>query len=254
MGRKPIIAGNWKMNKTVAEAVQLAKGICAGVQGVEDVEAVLIPPYIDITEVLKVVDGTDVTVGAQNCYWVNEGAYTGEIAPKMIKEAGCTYVCIGHSERRTIFGETDEIINQKIKAAIEEGLLPILCVGELLEQREAEQTLEVVKTQLEAGLKDVSVEDAKTIVIAYEPVWAIGTGKVATPEQAQEVHKYIRELLVNIFDEETANVIRIQYGGSVKPDNVVEIMSQEDVDGALVGGASLKADSFCELVKRSSKQ
>ena len=251
--RKVLIAGNWKMNKAPAEAEELAEGIRAKVGNITRIDIVICPPFPALSAVYEKIKESHIKLGAQNLFWEREGAYTGEVSALMLKEMGCRYVIIGHSERRTIFAERDETINKIVKAAIAEGLLPILCVGELLEQREEEKTFEVVKTQLKKGLVDVSLEDAKTIVIAYEPVWAIGTGKVATPQQAQEVHKYIRELLVNIFDEQTADLIRIQYGGSVKPDNVEEIMAQKDVDGALVGGASLKADSFIELVKKSSK-
>jgi triosephosphate isomerase len=251
--RKPIIAGNWKMNKDVSEAIELAKGIKEQIKDVKDVEAVLVPPFIDISEVLKITEGSNVSVGAQNCYWVNEGAYTGEIGPKMLKTLGCKYVVLGHSERRSIFKEDDDTINKKVKSALSEGLLPILCVGELLEQRESEQTFLVIEKQLKEGLKDVATEEMLKIVIAYEPVWAIGTGKTASPEQAQEVHKYIRDLLIELYNASVADSIRIQYGGSVKPDNVEGILSQPDVDGALVGGASLKAYSFAELVKKSSK-
>ena len=251
--RKPIIAGNWKMYKNVEESTELASQIKKGLSGMKEVEVLLCPPFTSLRDVSEIISNTEIKLGAQNCYWLNEGAYTGEVAPRMLKSAGCQYVIIGHSERRAMFGETNQTVNKKVLLALKEGLNPIMCVGERLEERENKKTFDVVKSHVEGGLKDIKKEDMLSIVIAYEPVWAIGTGKNATPEQAQEVHKFIRELLTGMFDKTVARAVRIQYGGSVKPDNIEGIMKEADVDGALVGGASLKSDSFVELVHKTSK-
>ncbi|NQT23433.1 MAG: triose-phosphate isomerase [Candidatus Omnitrophica bacterium] len=250
--RIPIIAGNWKMHKTVDESIELTNAIKRSIYEIEDVETVLCPPFTSLSDVNEMIMDTNIKLGAQNCYWLNEGAYTGEIAPKMLKSVGCAYVIIGHSERRAMFGETNETVNKKIVAALKEGLKPIMCVGEKLKEREANKTFDVIKDHVEGGLKGIAGEDMKNIVIAYEPVWAIGTGKIATPKQAEEVHKFIRELILKMYDKSVAEALRIQYGGSVKPDNVEGIMKEADVDGALVGGASLKADSFADLIKKTN--
>ncbi len=246
--RTPIIAGNWKLNKTRMEAQALAKGIVEQTQDSQGVDIVLCPVYTALETVGQVLTGSQVKLGAQNVFWEESGAFTGEVSSSLLKDAGCTYVIIGHSERRQYFGETDETVNKKLKAALAAGLVPIVCVGETLEEREAGKVEAVVGSQLRGGLTGLSDEDFAKIIIAYEPVWAIGTGKTATPEQAQEVHAFIRAQLGQLAGKATADVIRIQYGGSVKPDNVKELMSKEDIDGALVGGASLKADSFAALV------
>jgi len=251
--RKKIIAGNWKMNKTLDESKELAEAVKKGISGISDVESALCPPFTSLTEVAKVLEGSNIGLGAQNCYWLESGAYTGEVAPSMIKSTGAAYVIIGHSERRGLFNETNESVNKKVKAALDAGLLPIMCVGEKLEEREKNRTFDVVKSHVEGGLKGINENDAKKIVIAYEPVWAIGTGKNATPEQAEEVHAYIRGLLKDLYSDDVADTVRIQYGGSVKPSNVEGLMGHKDIDGALVGGASLEADSFIELVKKTSE-
>ncbi len=247
--RTPIIAGNWKMNTVVEDAKALVQELKTLVSDVTDVEIVVCPPFISLTTVAEVIRGSNIGLGAQNLYWEKSGAFTAEISAPMLKSTGCTYVIIGHSERRAYFHETDETVNKRIFAALDEGLRPIVCVGETLEERESNKTFEVIKRQIAGGLANLSTEHMKTVVIAYEPVWAIGTGKTATPEQAQEVHAFIRKLLAEMFGDTTAEETRIQYGGSVKPNNVTTLMSQADIDGALVGGASLKADSFVQIVK-----
>ncbi|MGE5197693.1 MAG: triose-phosphate isomerase [Deltaproteobacteria bacterium] len=249
--RKTIIAGNWKMYKTVTEAIELASGLKRELFSLEgrDIEIVLCPPFTALTEVSEVIADSNIRLGAQDMHWEDEGAFTGEISGKMLKDAGCAFTVIGHSERRQYFGETNETVNKKIKAALKYGLTPIVCVGETLGEREKGLTLDVLKDHVQNGLKEINAEDAIKIVIAYEPVWAIGTGKTATPIQAQEAHKYIRGLLSKLYDKESAQDIRIQYGGSVKPENITELMKQPDIDGALVGGASLSVDSFARIVK-----
>lgn len=247
--RIPVIAGNWKMNKTVGESLDFIKAIVPLVKDVEGkCEVVLGAPFTSLGAMGEALKGTNVELSAQDVYWEKSGAYTGEVAPGMLKDVGCQWSIIGHSERRAYFGETDETINKKAFALYEEGLKPIICVGELLEEREAGKTNDVVSTQIRGCLKDIPADKMKQTVIAYEPVWAIGTGKAATPEMAQEVHAMIRALLAELYGEELASSIRILYGGSVKPSNVSELMGQEDIDGALVGGASLEADSFNALV------
>ena len=247
--RKPFIAGNWKLNKTVAEALELANGLKKQVADVKDVDIVVGPVFTALQPVAESLKGSNIAVAAQNCYPENTGAYTGEVSPLMLKDVGCRYVIIGHSERRQIFRESDDFINQKIKAALAEGLEAIFCIGETLEEREADKTWDVLKTQLRDGLKDLSQDDMKKIVIAYEPVWAIGTGKTATGDQAQEAHAYVRGQVKELLDQATADAVRILYGGSVKPDNVDGLMAKPDIDGTLVGGASLKADDFARIVK-----
>lgn len=249
MSRKPIIAGNWKLQNTIRESIDLVTGLKRELADVIDVEIVVCPVFTAIASVVDSVVETNIGVGAQDVYWEEKGAFTGEVAPGMIKEAGAQYVIVGHSERRALFGETDQTINKKIRASLNADLTPIVCVGEVLEEREANKTLEVVETQVRGCFEGFSAEEIAKCVIAYEPVWAIGTGKTATPDQAQEVHKAIRAIVQSIAGDEVAAGIRIQYGGSVKPDNVATLMGQEDVDGALVGGASLDTDSFSKIVK-----
>jgi len=250
--RKPIIAGNWKLNKTPNETIALIEEIKPLVSGIDNVDVVVCPTYTSLNVASFLIKESNIKMGAQNLFWEKSGAFTGEISGEMLKELGCDYVIIGHSERRQYFGETDESINKKVFAAFDAGLTPIVCVGETLEEREAGKVEEVVIGQLKGSLKDLNAKDHGTIIIAYEPVWAIGTGKTATPEQANEVHMMIRKALAEIFDQETADNIRIQYGGSMKPENVKELMEQSDIDGGLIGGASLKAESFAELIKFNS--
>ncbi len=247
--RRFIIAGNWKMYKTITEAIELANGLKRELMDCTSLDIVLCPNYIALEEVQEVVYGTSIKVGAQNVFWQKEGAFTGEVSAAMIKDAGCDYVIIGHSERRQYFAETNETVNKKIAHVLEHGLIPIVCVGENLKERESDKTFQVVEDHVKGALKGFTKEQLKDLIIAYEPVWAIGTGKTATPEQAQEVHKFIREIMTKLFDEEFSGNIRIQYGGSVKPENVKDLMSRADIDGALVGGASLKVDSFVEIIK-----
>ncbi len=253
--RKTIIAGNWKMYKTIKEAIELANGLKRELFKInsEAVDVVLCPPFTSLSEVSEVINETGILLGGQDLYWEDEGAFTGEVSGKMLKEAGCDFVIIGHSERRQFFGETNESVNRKIKAALANELTPIVCVGELLKDREAGKTFEVLDNHVKGALSGLSPEEALKIVIAYEPVWAIGTGKTATPEQAQEVHKYIRGLLHKLYDQEVSAELRIQYGGSVKPDNIADLLNNSDVDGALVGGASLKVDSFSDIVKKAAE-
>ncbi len=247
--RTPIIAGNWKMHNTIAEALDLVRDLKAAVADAQGVEIVVAPVFTALHAVARELEGSNIAVASQNVYWEEKGAFTGEVAPGMLKEAGCTLAIIGHSERRQYFGETDETVNRRVKASLAAGLTPIMCVGETLEQREAGSTMQVVETQVRGGLEGLSADDAAKIIIAYEPVWAIGTGKTASPEQAQEVHAAIRGIVAGIAGQGVADGIRIQYGGSVKPDNVDELMAKPDIDGALVGGASLKSDSFARIVK-----
>lgn len=249
--RKPFIAGNWKMNKTIKESVELVNDLKRELSDVEEVDIVICPVFTALSEVSDLTIDSNIGLGAQNVYWQESGAFTGEIAPSMLKDAGCQYVIIGHSERRKYFGETDEIVNKKTKAALAAGLLPIVCVGEVLEEREANKTIEVVEGQLKGSLAGLISENLSKIVIAYEPVWAIGTGKTATPAQAQEVHKFIRDWLSKNYSSEVSQKLQILYGGSVKPSNIKELISEEDIDGALVGGASLDSASFIGIVKNS---
>ena len=249
--RKLIIAGNWKMNKTVAESLDLANGLVRELKEVKEVDIAICPPFTALSEVSKAVIDSNIRLGAQNMSQNGYGAHTGEIAAGMLKEFSTKYVILGHSERREYQRESDELIAAKAKAAHEAGLKPIVCVGEQLEERESGNTENVVGTQVRGSLAGLTTEEMLGTVIAYEPVWAIGTGKTATAEQAQEVHSFIRNLLADLFDADTAKAVRIQYGGSVKPDNARELMSQPDVDGALVGGASLDVRIFYELIKNS---
>ncbi|RRR71584.1 MAG: triose-phosphate isomerase [Candidatus Viridilinea halotolerans] len=246
--RTPIMAGNWKMYKTVNEAVELVKGILAGLGDLAGREALVCPPYTALYAVRPLLVGTQLALGAQDIHHAPEGAFTGAIAAGMLCDVGCRYVIIGHSERRQFFGETDASVNQKIRAALAAGLSPIVCVGELKSERDSGQAETVVATQVSGGLVGLSAAEAARLVIAYEPVWAIGTGDTATPADAQAMHAAIRTMLSDQFGAATADGLRIQYGGSVKPDNVDELMAQPDIDGALVGGASLKADSFLRII------
>ena len=241
MARRRIIAGNWKMNMTPSEALALVETLKPLVNN-PDVDVVYCVPAIDICPVVEAVKGTNVEVGAENMYIEEKGAYTGEIAPAMLVDAGCKYVIIGHSERREYFNETDEFLNKKVLKALEHGLTPILCCGESLEQREAGVTLDWIRLQIKSDLQGVTADQAKGIVIAYEPIWAIGTGKTATSDQAEEVCKAIRDLIAEIYDTDTAEAIRIQYGGSMNAGNCAELLAKPDIDGGLIGGASLKAD------------
>lgn len=245
--RKPIIAGNWKMNKTVAEGLDLINGIKA--QDLDSqVEALVCVPFTLLTEAKKALKGTDIKLGAQNMYFEESGAYTGEISPAMLEEIGVDYVILGHSERRQIFGETNEIVNKKIQAALRHGIKPILCVGESLEEREAGREVEVVTGQLEESLKGIGAEDMEKLVIAYEPIWAIGTGKTASSDDANKMLGDIREKLSSLYGQDVKDRVRLQYGGSVKPATIKELMDKPEVDGALVGGASLKVDDFTKLI------
>ena len=247
--RTPVIAGNWKMNKTVADAVALAEELKSRLEDVQDVHIVVCPTFLALNSVAETLAHSTIGVGGQNMYWEESGAFTGEVSGEMLKEAGASYVIIGHSERRQFFGETNETVNRKVRKALEIGLTPIMCVGETLEEREAGDMETVVSSHVTEGLADISNDDARRVIVAYEPVWAIGTGKTATPEQAQAAHEFIRGKLAEVFSNDTAAAMIIQYGGSVKPANVKELMSQPDIDGALVGGAALKADSFEQIVR-----
>jgi len=246
--RKPLIAGNWKMFKTCSEAVETAENLVKLTAGVNDREVLIAPTFTALSDVRDMIKGSHVLLGGQNIFWENEGAYTGEISGPMLVSAGCSHVIIGHSERRQYFSETDETVNKKIKAAISSKLIPIFCVGESEKERESKDTFSVLDKQVSKGLKDFFSDDVKTLVIAYEPVWAIGTGKTATSAQAQEVHLFIRSLIEKKFGKMLAKSLRILYGGSVKQNNIAELMSMPDVDGALVGGASLDAETFAKIV------
>jgi len=247
--RRPIIAGNWKMNNTSAESVELVSQLREMISDVKEVEVVVAPPYTALGSVAAIIKDSNIFLSAQNIFWEEKGAFTGEISPSMLKDIGCQYAIIGHSERRQYFGETNDTVNKRLEAAIKVSLTPIMCIGETLEEREAGKTLTVIEQQMREGLNGLSSDEMGKVVVAYEPVWAIGTGKTATPDQAQEVHQFIRKVMAQIFGEEVAEEIRILYGGSVKIDNVDQLMSQNDIDGALVGGASLKADSFAGIIK-----
>jgi triosephosphate isomerase len=248
--RKKVIAGNWKMNNDLKESEKLIVALKNLLQKEKPTcDVIICPPFTSLSEASKLTTESVIKLGAQNMHFEEGGAYTGEISSSMLKSAGCEYVILGHSERRNIFGESDEIINKKIKKALAAGLKPIFCVGELLEERENGSTNDVVKRQVLTGLDGISADGMKNIIIAYEPVWAIGTGKTATPAQAQEVHEFIRDLIEVDYSFEIAKEIIIQYGGSVKPDNAKVLLSQKDIDGALVGGACLKADSFWGIIK-----
>lgn len=253
--RKPVIAANWKMHLDLHESSQLIRGIRERITDVKGVEVLVAPPYTSLPTVREAIGESGMGLAAQNMHWENQGAFTGEVSPKMLVEAGCTHVILGHSERRSLFKETSGMIDRKASAAFREGLIPIVCVGETLEDREGGKTFDVVKTQLDESLKNF--REAKSLppatVLAYEPVWAIGTGKTATPAQAQEVHGFIRQWLAENFDQGTAHAVRILYGGSVKSDNIRDLMAEPDIDGGLIGGASLKADSFVSIIRFQDK-
>ncbi len=246
--RRPVIAGNWKMYKTIAEAVEFIRALKPKVAGANHCEVVVAPPFTALQAVTEAAAGSNIKVSAQDVAWENEGAFTGDVSAPMLREAGCTHVVIGHSERRHIHGETDERVNRKLKAALANGLTPIICVGETLAEREAGRTQEVLERQVTGGFAGLTGPDFSRIIIAYEPVWAIGTGRTATPELAAESHRFLRQLARTQFGENLARAVRILYGGSVKPDNIRGLMSQEEIDGALVGGASLNVDSFSAIV------
>ncbi len=249
MPRKPFLAGNWKMYKTIPEALEFANDFIKQVSGIKDRDILICAPFTMIQPLAQAFKGGGIKVGAQNMYYESEGAFTGEISPRQLLDAGAGYVILGHSERRHIFGEKDELINKKVISALNAGLSPILCVGELLLEREKGLTEQVVKLQITEGFRNIGKERALKVTIAYEPVWAIGTGKTATPDDADNVHGFIRKVLEGIYDSDFAGKAVIQYGGSVKPENIDALMSKENIDGALVGGASLKADSFARIVK-----
>lgn len=252
--RLPLLAGNWKMHKTIREAVDLVQGLESQLKNELNREVLVCPPFTALSEVHKALEGSRIKLGAQDLYWEEKGAFTGEISPLMLKDAGCQYVIIGHSERRHLFKETNRETNFKVKAALAYGLAPILCVGETLEEREAGRTREVVGLQLREGLKELTGSEITPLVIAYEPVWAIGTGKTDTPGEANLTCGYLRELLGELFGYDTAQKIRILYGGSVKPENIDGFMQETEIDGALVGGAGLNVESFTRIVKFEEKE
>lgn len=242
--RRPLIAGNWKMNMARASAISLAEGVAKQADAYPDVDLAVCPPFVYLEAVGRAIAGSRVALGAQNMYHEPQGAFTGEISAAMLRDLGCRYVILGHSERRHVLGETDGQINKKVHAALGAGLTPIVCVGELLAEREAGETLEVIRRQFDGSLAGLSADQMRKTVIAYEPVWAIGTGRVATTQQAEEVHLDLRTIMAERYNEEVAQAVTIQYGGSVKPENAADLLAQPDIDGALVGGASLKADQF----------
>ncbi len=251
--RTPIVAGNWKMFKTIAEARVLVNAMHDELNGLAGVDKVYCPPFTALSAVAELLKGTDIGLGAQDMYWEEQGAFTGEVSPLMVKEL-CQYVIIGHSERRALFGETDETVNRKIKAALAHGLVPIVCVGENLAQNEAGETVEFISGQIRAALDGLTADQVKGMVIAYEPIWAIGTGKAATGEDANRIiAQSIRAPIAKLYDEATAQTVRIQYGGSVKPANIAEFMNQPEIDGALVGGASIVAEQFIPIVKQAAE-
>jgi triosephosphate isomerase (TIM) len=251
--RKQFIAGNWKMNMNRASAVALAEGVAKAAANVKGVDVAVCPPFCYLEAVGRAIAGSNVALGAQNLYFEKDGAYTGEISAAMLCDLGCKYVILGHSERRHILGETDAAINKKVHAALAAKLTPIVCVGELLSEREAGRTLDVIRTQFDGSFAGLSAEQLTMLVIAYEPVWAIGTGKVATPQQAEEVHLDLRKIMADRYNQSVADKVCIQYGGSVKPDNAAELLGQLDIDGALVGGASLKVDQFLGIIAGAKK-
>ena len=247
--RTPIIAGNWKLNKTITESRELSAQLAESLNVIDDREVIIAPIYTALSTVAEIIKKSPIQLAAQNCYPETSGAYTGEISPEFLQDAGCEYVILGHSERRQLMDETNHFINQKMIRVLEAGLKPILCIGETLQQRENDQMFEVLTTQVKEGTANLTAAQMATVVIAYEPVWAIGTGKTASAEQAEDAHAFIRGLLQGIFNPDVAAKTRILYGGSVKPNNVDELMAQEDIDGALVGGASLKAEDFIRIVR-----
>ena len=249
--RRLIIAGNWKMNKTVEEAVSIAIGLKRKFYTFSEADIVICPPFTALSKVNEALVDSSIMLGGQDVYWEEEGAFTGEISPGMLKDAGCRYVIIGNSERRILFGESDEEVNNKLKVVLTYGMVPIMCIGERLEERDNGMTFEIIEKQLTRGLKNIAKEEITRLVIAYEPVWAIGTGRTATPQQAEEAHKFIREFIEKSFDKEVSSKVRILYGGSVKPENIANLIAQEDIDGSLVGGASLDVNSFSEIVQNA---
>jgi len=249
--RRNILAGNWKLNKTTLEAIDLVNLLKRDLNDINDIDLVVCPPFTALSEVHEILNDSNIALGAQDLYWEDSGAFTGEVSAPLLKDVGVRYVIIGHSERRQFFGETNQTVNNKLKSALKWELTPIVCIGETLQEREANKTFDVIKTQFHESLTGLGKKEIERIVIAYEPVWAIGTGRTATPEQAQEVHKLIRDLLTKAFGQTTNQAVRIQYGGSVKPENIAELMAQDDIDGALVGGASLQHDSFVKIVKNA---
>ena len=251
--RLPLIAGNWKMYKTIPESLALVSELKSACSGIGDREILVCPPLPSLLPVGEALKGSNIKLGAQNLHWEKEGAFTGEVSAVMLKAAGCHYVIVGHSERRQTFSETDETVNKKMTAAFQNGLVPIVCVGETLAEREGGKTFPVVERQIRKGVSGLSKEDFLKLVIAYEPVWAIGTGKTATPLQAQEVHAFIRKILSEMVAADASQKVRILYGGSVKPDNIDALMSEPDIDGGLVGGASLKSQDFARIVKYQTK-
>jgi triosephosphate isomerase len=251
--KPPFIAGNWKMHMTIPGAIDLATAIVEALAGVSEAEIVLAPPFTALSEATKVLDGTAVRLAAQNMHWEDKGAFTGEVSAPMLKDAGCRYVIIGHSERRQYFGETDAWVNKKIKAALKAGVFPIICIGELLAERERGETMGVVSRQLAGGLAGIAAEGFDPIIVAYEPVWAIGTGKTASPAQAEEVHAHIRKELARRYGNAPAECAIILYGGSVKPANACALLNERNIDGFLVGGASLEAEAFVQIVREAIK-
>ncbi len=250
---KSLIAGNWKMHKTMPEAIELVKQLDEESGGLEKAQLIVIPPFTALKEVAITLQQSYIQVGAQNVYWEDQGAYTGEVSAPMLKDAGCSCVVIGHSERRQYFGETNETVNKKIKAVLNHGLTPIMCIGESLDEREDGKTMAKVESQIAEGLDGLATDDVRRIIIAYEPIWAIGTGLTATPDQAQEVHHFIRESISEKHGKDAAGYAIILYGGSVKPENTFSLLSEKDINGALVGGASLKADSFIGIAREAIK-
>ncbi len=246
---KPVIAGNWKMNKKVNEAIDLVSSLKPLVEGINQITIIVCPPFTSLYSVSKIIKGTNIELGGQNCYLKESGAYTGEIAPQMLQDVGCNWTILGHSERRQYFNENDSLLNQKLKYVISTGLKVMFCIGETLDEREENRMESVLRRQIIEGLRDLTPEQLKNVVIAYEPVWAIGTGKTATKEQAQEAHAFIRSLIERQFGKAAAENLPIQYGGSVKPENAKELISQPDVNGFLVGGASLIAENFSQIIK-----
>ena len=249
--RTPLIAGNWKMNLSLHESAELVKAIAEAVADLKGIDVLVAPPFTALAAVKEAIGPRAIFLAAQNMHWALEGAFTGEISPRMVLESGCTHVILGHSERRSLFGETDDMIARKVKAALGVGLVPMVCIGETLHEREQSRTFQVLKGQLDESLKPFrdAAKMPPAAILAYEPVWAIGTGKTATPEQAQEVHHFIRQWIQKNFDSDTATAVRILYGGSVKPENIGDLMSRSDIDGALVGGASLKSASFIPIIR-----
>jgi triosephosphate isomerase (TIM) len=251
--RKPLIAGNWKMNNTIDESKNLVNTIKAGVHQITGVDILVCPPFTALQAVADCLERSNVEIGAQNMYSAISGAFTGEVSPSMIKDIGCRFVILGHSERRTIFKETDAVVNEKVKLALQYNLVPIVCIGETLQEREKGAAKDVVKAQMLGSLKDIGIDQIDSVVLAYEPVWAIGTGKTATPAQAEEVHRFIRQQLKQMYDASRAESVRILYGGSMKPENVVDLMKQENIDGGLIGGAALKAESFIQMIAKTKE-